>query len=55
MTTFARYVGGFKRAAPVRDQLTITGEHDSLVRDRRDVHRQLTVVERLGDQLSHGG
>jgi len=54
MTTFARYVGGFKRAAPVRDQLTIT-KPDSLVRDRRDVHRQLTVVERVGDQLSHGG
>jgi hypothetical protein len=42
-------------AAPQRDQLTVTGEHDRLGRIRRHVHRDLSptvVVEGLGDKLS---
>ena len=50
-----RYVGRLEEPAPLRDQLTVTGEHDCLGRIRRDVHRDLpttVVVERLGDELS---
>jgi hypothetical protein len=39
----------------LRDQLTVTGEHDCLGRLCRDVHRDLptaVVTERLGDDLS---
>ena len=50
-----RYVGRLEVTAPLRDQLTVTGEHDGLGRIRRDVHRDLpttVVLERLGDELS---
>ena len=50
-----RYVGRLEEPAPLRDQLTVTGEDDRLGRIRRDVHRDLpttVVLERLGDQLS---
>jgi hypothetical protein len=50
-----RYVGRLKVPAPLRDQLTVTGEHDCLGRVYRDVHRDLSttvVLERLGDELS---
>ena len=49
------YAGGLEVAAPLRDPLTVTGEHDSLRRIRRHVHRDLppaVVGERLGDELS---
>src|SRR5215469_3537291 len=51
-----RYVGRLEDSAPLRDQLTVTGEHDCLGRICRDVHRDLpttVVIERLGDDLSH--
>src|SRR5215469_11241173 len=50
-----RYVGRLEDSAPLRDQLTVTGEHDCLGRICRDVHRDLSatvVIERLGDDLS---
>ena len=53
-----RYVGRLEDSAPLRDQLTVTGEHDRLGRIRRDVHRDLpatVVLERLGDELSLDG
>src|SRR6185437_666197 len=53
-----RYVGGLQEAAPLRDQLAVTGEHDRRWRNWRHVngHRPATVViERLGDELSRGG
>ena len=43
-----RYVGRLEEPAPLRDPLTVTGEHDCLGRTRRDVHRDLptsVVVE----------
>jgi len=49
---------GLKDAAPLRDQLAITGEDYCLRRNWRDVHRHLpatVVVERLGDELSRDG
>jgi hypothetical protein len=49
---------GFKAAAPLRDQLAITSEHDCLGRNWRDVHSNLpttVVAERLGDELSRNG
>jgi pimeloyl-ACP methyl ester carboxylesterase len=52
------HVGGLKNTAPLRDQLAVTGEHDCLGRNRRDVHRHLPttiVVERLGDELPRDG
>ena len=33
-----RYVGRLEDLAPLRDQLTVAGEHDRLGRGRRDVH-----------------
>src|SRR5262249_12416082 len=42
-------------AAPLRDQLAVTGDHDRLGWNWRDVHRHLrttVIVERLGDELS---
>jgi hypothetical protein len=53
-----RPAGGLKDAAPLRDQLAVTGEHHCLRRNWRDVHRHrpaAVVVERLGDQLSRDG
>src|SRR6516225_9910137 len=50
-----RYLGRLEDSAPLRDQLTVTGEHDCLGRICRDVHRDLpatVVIERLGDDLS---
>jgi hypothetical protein len=50
-----RYVGRLEVPAPLRDLLTVTGEHDCLRRIRRHVHRDLpaaVVLERLGDELS---
>jgi len=50
-----RHVGRLEVPAPLRDPLTVTGEHDCLGRIRRDVHRDLpptVVLERLGDKLS---
>ena len=50
-----RYVGRLEDSAPLRDQLTVTGEHDCLGRICRDVHRDLpttVVVERLGDKFA---
>jgi hypothetical protein len=50
-----RYAGRLEDATPLRDQLTVTGEHDRLGRICRDVYRDLpatVVVERLGDDLS---
>src|SRR5436190_14157571 len=50
-----RYVGRLEDSAPLRDQLTVTGEHDCLGWICRDVHRDLpttVVIERLGDDLS---
>src|SRR5256885_11935064 len=52
-----RYVGRLEDSAPLRDQLTVTGEHDCLGRIWRDVHRDLpttVVLERLGDEFSRG-
>src|SRR6516165_4798503 len=52
-----RYVGRLEDSAPLRDQLTVTGEHDRLGRIWRDVHRDLpttVVIDRLGDDLSRG-
>src|SRR5262249_49795045 len=52
-----RYVGRLEDSAPLRDQLTVTGEHDCLGRIWRDVHRDLpatVVIKRLGDNLSRG-
>src|SRR5262249_46583765 len=45
----------FKKPAPLRDQLTVTGEYDRLGRIWRDVHRDLpttVVVEPLGDKFA---
>jgi hypothetical protein len=53
-----RGVGGLKDAAPPRDQLAVTCEHDCLGRNWRYVHRHLpttVVVKPLGDELSRGG
>ena len=50
-----RYVGRLEDSAPLRDQLTVTGEHDCLGRICRDVHRDLpttVVIECLGDEFS---
>ena len=50
-----RDVGCLQEPAPLRDQLTVTGEHDCLGWIRRDVHCDLpttVVLERLGDELS---
>jgi hypothetical protein len=50
-----RYAGRLEDSAPLRDQLTVTGEHDCLGRICRDVHRDLpttVVIERLRDDLS---
>src|ERR1700747_2815423 len=50
-----RYVSRLEDSAPLRDHLTVTGEHDCLGRICRDVHRDLpttVVIERLGDDLS---
>ena len=50
-----RDVGCLEEPAPLRDQLTVTGEDDCLGRIRRDVHCDLpttVVLERLGDELS---
>src|SRR5215472_17477065 len=50
-----RYVGRLEHSAPLRDQLTVTGEDDCLGRICRDVHRDLpttVVIERFGDDLS---
>jgi hypothetical protein len=49
-----RYIGCFKDLTPLRDELTVTGEHDCLGRVWRDVHRDLpptVVLERLGNEL----
>src|SRR5215471_1571040 len=49
-----RYAGRLEDFAPLRDQLTVTGEHDCFGRICRDVHRDLpatVVIERLGDEL----
>jgi hypothetical protein len=50
-----RYIGRLEDAASLRDQLTVTSEHDCLGWIRRDVRRDLptpVVIERLGDELS---
>src|SRR5580700_6700626 len=50
-----RYVGRLEDSAPLRDQLTVTGEHDCLGRICRDVHGDLpatVVIERPGHDLS---
>jgi len=47
-----RYAGRLEDSAPLRDHLTVTGEHDRLRRICRDVHHDLpttVVIERLGD------
>jgi hypothetical protein len=46
------HVGAFKKPAPLRDHLTVTGEYDGLGRTRWDVDGDLpttVVIERLGD------
>ena len=51
-------VGRLKHTAPLRDQLTVTGEHDRLGRLRWDVHpdlRATVVLECPGDELSCDG
>ena len=51
-----RDVSLLERSAPLRDQLTVTGEHHRLGRIPRHVHRDLpttVVLERFGDQLSN--
>jgi hypothetical protein len=53
-----RHVGRLEVTAPLRDQLTVTREHDCLGRTGRDVNRDLAtavVAERLGDELSRDG
>src|SRR5215831_760249 len=53
-----RCVGPLKHAAPLRNQLAITGEHDCFGRLRRDIHRDLPaiiVLKRLSDELSCDG
>ena len=50
-----RYVGQLEVPAPVRDRLTVTGEHDCLGRSRRNVRRDLpatVVIERPSHELS---
>src|SRR4051812_10745702 len=50
-----RYVGSLEDPAPLRDQLTVRGEHDCVRNTRRDVHRDLpttVVIERLGYEIS---
>ena len=53
-----RHVGRLEVPSPLRDQLTVTREHDCLGRTWRDVHRNLAttvVAERLGNELSRNG
>ena len=50
-----RHVGRLEDVAPLRDHLTVAGEHECLWRFRGDVHSDLpsTVVpERFGDEIS---
>ena len=49
-----RHAGCFQDLTPLRDELTVTGEHDCLGRVRRHVHRDLpstVILERLGNEL----